>query len=972
MQDPDYPQIGFEMRIFLYFELGSSIDSFVIKDIISGLSCSNSQMSDVESNEPHIYDEKPEDGKFYLELPFWWWREVTEEQYNEEMARKTAYDNEERRRWELIHAFAEKLAGTGYNDIVHHGLHETRSGYYKKRLIEVLEQKWMKHISEAKDYTKRISSSESIEPVEAWNREDTIQTDITEEIFQTLQPSIVEHKDIYTHKLDELFAECERVVERQRVSAQQYDEILSLFEMSHINNPEYFLRFENLKRADTKYYYQRMYKFWYEYADKIPDGEQPQERQIMNYSELRLFQWAIWARKITTQEIEPNTELFHEKMKANFKHLLKQKMGGWWDPLYTMTLEKEPVDLYEQMNAEEQSEIMQRWKTVSKDMPTWETWDNLLTYERNWILNEIPIMESMAAATPWFPFDPIKIRNKNEFYNPLSSKHMQKLFWFSRDELNAIVEETKQEFMHEFISFFQKASFADLEMESSIVSLREVWTPWEAWKNAAPDYQLDITAAEQTIHAWLTRCFTEWLADFHDKLAKASEKKKYKTGIARRDTAVDRLYIAMKEMGIDDPSMHERKEQGSELKDKLTWTKKSAYAMAKWAKAQQKYGLPDEYTDDLSEKILSIVDQKLPDAAYGMIANEQRKQMGWLPFGMPNWMFTRLINRRVFLHEWLFGYMKFIIADDAQRKEFWENIRKEGWKNFFKKVQEKLMNPETADPKSMLLLKPILYQLRKYDVKAKDLNANTRRMKNNMFSYIHTSVEKELMPQFAQIEKYLQGNSKKEPWEVHNIFYMISSYLYSLLQYSRKPKTKTSKKNETGRIIENSRKDYFTYNMENFSGQYPWDYLMRLAMSQRTPEEMETLVSKDIIDAIIQEYWHVESLKKKFFAQLVQQWMQLNAMPGGKLQRVIEEQCVWIVDKQEAQQHAINYIVEHTEDIVVRDLTISLLGRDSLAPISDASKALIKELVQEVLEQRKSKLGQRYVQTDHTNRHTIV
>lgn len=317
--------------------------------------------------------------------------------------------------------------------------------------------------------------------------------------------------------------------------------------------------------------------------------------------------------------------------------------------------------------------------------------------------------------------------------------------------------------------------------------------------------------------------------------------------------------------------------------------------------------------------------------------------------------------------------MKFILQDEVERKAFWDKIKEASWKEFFYKLQHKLMNPESADPKSMMLIDPVVYQLRKYGVGTKDLKMNRRAMKKNTFSYIINCTDKELEPYFVQIEKYLQGNSKKEPRKIHHIFFSISNYLYSLIGYCQSCNHRAKTNSTIDRWDERRNVDYFAYNMDNFSGQYPGDYLMKLAIDKRSPDEMYELLPHDIIDAIIHVYRRSESLKKQFFAQMVQAWVQLNAMPGGKLQRIIEEQCVGMEDREEAQAYAIGYILENTEDIVIRDFTISLLGRESIAPISDASKALIKELVSEVLTQRKEKIGQKSLedkeqQTLHTNK----
>lgn len=176
---------------------------------------------------------------------------------------------------------------------------------------------------------------------------------------------------------------------------------------------------------------------------------------------------------------------------------------------------------------------------------------------------------------------------------------------------------------------------------------------------------------------------------------------------------------------------------------------------------QKKYELPDEFSPGVYNKVLEIVQCKLPTTAYALLARTQEKSMGSLPL-LPNWKFTKLINDRVIFHEGLYSYMKALIPDEQERKSFWVDIKRDAWAVFFKQVEEKLMHADTADHKTHLLLKPILYQLKKVGVSSVDLSVDRRTIRKNYLSYAKNHTIDETKSRFLDIEKYISGASKKE------------------------------------------------------------------------------------------------------------------------------------------------------------------------------------------------------------------
>ena len=170
---------------------------------------------------------------------------VTEEEYNEHMFQAGKRKQEEQVAHAIAQTFKREVDESGFNEIPHYGVHEIRSDYYKNRLLEVLKQHKMKSINEAEQakQTSDVSTSSAVQ------------------IFNNFMPVLAEKKDSYESRIDELFAVCEEQLPFERISIQQYEAILELFQVGYISDLSYFLRFEKLKRADSTHYYRRLYKY---------------------------------------------------------------------------------------------------------------------------------------------------------------------------------------------------------------------------------------------------------------------------------------------------------------------------------------------------------------------------------------------------------------------------------------------------------------------------------------------------------------------------------------------------------------------------------------------------------------------------------------------------------------------------------------------------------------------------------------
>lgn len=82
-----------------------------------------------------------------------------------------------------------------------------------------------------------------------------------EQISQTLAIYTPQTFDIYKQNIEKLLTDCYAVVKERAITEKEYKALLQLFKLGHIEDPVLFRSFENLKKEDTKYCLQRMFKY---------------------------------------------------------------------------------------------------------------------------------------------------------------------------------------------------------------------------------------------------------------------------------------------------------------------------------------------------------------------------------------------------------------------------------------------------------------------------------------------------------------------------------------------------------------------------------------------------------------------------------------------------------------------------------------------------------------------------------------
>lgn len=105
----------------------------------------------------------------------------------------------------------------------------------------------------------------------------------------------------------------------------------------------------------------------------------------------------------------------------------------------------------------------------------------------------------------------------------------------------------------------------------------------------------------------------------------------------------------------------------------------------------------------------------------------------------------------------------------------------------------------------------------------------------------------------------------------------------------------------------------------------------------------------------------MEKLQKRFFTAAVEGWFRINALPGGKLQRVVSEHISATESSEIVREEAIQYIIDNISTLVINDLALMLMGIAEINRFLWDQEAIIAECVAVILEQRKQKMGQSYL-----------
>ncbi|MBP6910486.1 hypothetical protein KBC03_02710 [Patescibacteria group bacterium] len=257
--------------------------------------------------------------------------------------------------------------------------------------------------------------------------------------------------------------EYEQQVTYKTISKKQYVKIVTLFKMGCVHDLTLYYRFEKLKKQDNINYHQRIYRYGRDFGQEINlEKLSPESSLLDDTMAYSLIIFGILHGTVQAQEVDPDTERFHQKFKTLYKHTLKCKMGGLYKYQHINSLVPTGEDIYDNATAEDKVYISSHFKNIPY-LQSEGYRERMLTYERNRIARELL---AQRKVTPEFAQE-VKRQEKNEAYNILRSGYMQKVLGFSREELNKSVNEAKKEFVIEFAHYFERLSLDTFAIDLS-------------------------------------------------------------------------------------------------------------------------------------------------------------------------------------------------------------------------------------------------------------------------------------------------------------------------------------------------------------------------------------------------------------------------------------------------------------------------------------------------------------------------
>ncbi len=907
-----------------------------------------------------FYDEKPEDdGNFYIETPFWGWYKVTEEEYNKEMERVAAM---EKKQMEERHEREEKAQHL--HDVGHTGLDYragmSANGGYEDRLTKVLDDNHISHIEEIPQHMAQLRWAQQqklINEQELTEKASSTALTTASDIFTSFSVKVHEAKDMYETAILSLIEQYEKIIPKRVLTDREYSEIYRLFKLGHITNPEIYYRFEKLKKTEKIYYYQRCFTYGSKAnKDDNPEDVVREEKEILDSFSISMLYHGLRRKDIAIKEIDPTEVLFHEKISKCYKAALKWQMWYRDISVHITSYMPDQWDIFDTLLPDEQSDIKEKIKNLPYMSWYKDYWEKMLPWDRNVIVDIIRRGKDINKYA-----EMIKSQEKAQVrYNDMSPHKMQEVFAFSRQELHELRNEAKKEFVLGFFELCENLTVESFDFEEYGINREHIDLIVSWVEKAGPSYgvsQERIAGLRELLRAGLTALLQKEIVNLRTGNVLMTE---HHGKVTRDRRGPDRLrnpIMAMKKLGYgEDAIIKDRDENKDGYVQESPKERKANFVARRKEQVIQGKDLDVSSEEAVRPQIISQATQKLVEV-YGKQFKKNKKKYGsLLAFSTisPAKMKT-LLNQWVLFADGYFTVVKGMIPSPTQRRKFWDEVRKNILYNVLFGARQRLMSPQTVTHQDYLSLDALSKLYKKYGGRAADIPVRKKQIDKNYFEYIKSHISKWVQRNMGIIERYLQGKTKKKIEKVYDEFQDIETYLHTFLALyiaQQMEPGEAKRYQEENRTVE-----HFAINRENYAGQYPGNYLVGISRMRYLADWVEARVPADLLAEFISVFQKTEQLKEKFFRSLVEERVQVNALPWGKLQRLVEDQIAENDQTENTTQSIIDYIVENLEGIVLHDFYYMLLGMKHFGGFSWKEEELIKDAVIAVLKERQSTLA---------------
>lgn len=834
---------------------------------------------------------------------------------------------------------------------------------YQERLKFVLGQRDISHIQQIPAYCEKQKTS-------TWLQ-----------LFSSLHwlAKVDVNHDIYHQQLTCALDNFENRIATTYLHEQDIDSVMQIFVLWNISDPALFHRFEILKIQNIKNFLRRIFLYGEHDARDISSINTIQEKQYLSsYPDMRWLYIFLRSRWCVVSDIEPDQHVLKEKIKKSYKHAVKKCIGtSDYDNQYFHIFSLLPdEDMYARLSQDEK-DILQREREKYDYIKIPERWDTMLDYEKNELIMDIRVHGNLEQSI-WHEKDLYRY-GWNFWFLP---GDLQQYLWFSKDDVNSRFYQAKKEFIEQFPLFVDKLSrdfiSSDIytwDYTNSFpceIEIKQLPSILEKIEEALPfyDISLDVFSLRNTLVQKLTEILNQWIQKIKDKEKhwdKVSWKERktlsYKYWIQDAVQKIDWVYTVLQKI---DP-LSAKNLDWAENKEQYMYEYQEYHKNLFIEKRVHSILTLEQLASDDLEKIQEMIvanwEKELINACLKHIQLKHEGPFSNFVHISSRQMFS-FIKRDALFNKWYSSLLKYVYPDDKQRRLVRSEIIRSIIKNSLLTIQKKLLSYDNFHDAFYYMIDPLKYRYKKYHWDVRHVGLKYTKIQQQYFAFLDTQIQKQQIENISTIEADLERkwldvkDIIKAYWLLSATIWMTHGYIQKLLKHKKNDLSKKYILDEIYRDWVSWPLNFWNQKNKQHEGIYSRDCLFFMSLWWYSIDDLNEIFSPDLQEHMRTFFHNVTKVKKNIWIRLLSYWFANNASPGGKLNRIVDEQLfikfghIGSITNEHI-NFVIDYLLQNMQTIFSTDIDNGLFDW-AVRFFSD--EVVIKELLQEFLEKRKTSL----------------
>lgn len=951
-----------ETMIFNYWNLIFKGDNPYVKEICSVLGPDTDEYKKTLPEEKNLDPEKP----YKISFPFSddGFRYVTEEERNEFLAKKEAYEKEEQDNRDAKKRRHERLDNIWYIDEGDNSF----AGAYENRLLNVFSQEGVSHVDQIPEHVRLLQEKDNT----------------ALQLFSQMSGIIKsEHlDDHYVAEIKKALDEYEQMVQAYCCLWDDYFiHIQDLFVRWSVRDLALFARFEKLKKDNKKNIYVGDFRFDRRFFPRDYKKVVLSETDTVSSHNMHSVLVALEYNRggLTLQDLDSLEHPFLEKLEKSYKRDVQKDILDRSEQ-FLAWLYPEKEDVFVQLPEDEQLFIK---KQIERKVPE-NRWNEMTQPEKNQIVRLFSRED--GKLLPLDDDNRGRLKNREKYrlrHGWFHSFKMQKLLHVDKQVQERRQYEAKKEIIQDFGSFFDDVQLPKfhhfhsitLRIEKSHMHLRLPRIPrlLEEMLSYQKDFGCNVSV--DTIKEKIVKKFTDFYVSLVEKI-KNKEEIKYNCPIKNPDPEriiadmilfLDATWDLLEKL---DATVLKTLTPVDEMKEVYGKEYVDYCILQKIKKRFDSVIISSffDLTDDERERIESIFIEKLTKK---YVRNHRigAKEPGWY-FSLNEWGHDAIINwfEDELLELGLVYTLDDLIAwaekgadlntedtcdsEDEECSE--ENRRKRAKFYIFQRkvikagieyIQNHLLDLQKFHKNKLSMLKHMKHDYVEYYGDENDIVIDREAINKVYYKSVRNKIESYFVAtrRFLASPKIKREDYGKPYAQQAKIIHELQEFLHHLFPES------IHWISLSGDI-----EKLFQKNIR-YEGQYALAYIQHLSFLGWDMEELLQQIPPEMDQYFNNVFERIDTKRPKILRLCVQYRLFENGIVGGKLHRMVYENILdhsWndSTSTEDQTTFAITYLSDHLAEIVWNSFNHDMLGWVRIFPFD---KELVASTIQEFLEKWK-------------------